>query len=321
MNIRFKKYHNGLIFLFLHSLFAKVINYTFQKRNIRKDMTKEVFIALIQKDIRELDMIAQGLYETESPSPTIIKLASLKAHDVISNLQMLAEANGISKEVQQIEIDTPHTPAKKTTKKAKPAKEITNEKKAEPIVEKKPVVTAINIEPKTETEPQPTPAPIPEVVIPKEPEVVAVAKEEIATPTIVPQPQAAPAETPKAEEKSPVLEEPQKKEPEISIKKEEPIHVEPQVEPTPKKEGNLLNTLSNKQVTSLRKSISIGNRFMFQRELFGNDADKMNQAIDFIDTCTNLHEAEKYISENFHWDAEKESVIEFMNLVNRKFVG
>jgi hypothetical protein len=318
MNIRFKKYHNGLIFLFLHSLFAKVKNYTFQKRNIRKDMTKEVFIALIQKDIRELDMIAQGLYEIESPSPTIIKLATLKAHDVISNLQMLAEVNGISKEVQQIEIDAHHTPAKKTAKKAKQAKEITDEKKPEPIVEEKPIVKEITIETKPEIEPQP--AQIQEAVLPKEPEVVAVAKEEIATPIIVPEPQVAPVEAPKVEEKTMVVEEP-KKEPEISIKKEQSIHVETQVEPTPKKEGGLFNTLSNKQITSLRKSISIGNRFMFQRELFGNDADKMNQAIDFIDTCSNLHEAEKYISENFHWDAEKESVIEFMNLVNRKFVG
>jgi len=282
-------------------------------------MTKEVFIALIQKDIRELDMIAQGLYETESPSPTIIKLATLKAHDVISNLQMLAEVNGISKEVQQIEIDAHHTPAKKTAKKAKPAKEITDEKKPEPIVEEKPIVNEINVETKHEIEPKPAPAPIPEPVLPKEPEVVAV-KEEIAAPTIVPEPQAAPVEAPKAEEKSKVEEEP-KREPEISIKKEEPIHIEPRVEPAPKKEGGLFNALSSKQVTSLRKSISIGNRFMFQRELFGNDADKMNQAIDFIDACTNLHEAEKYVSENFHWDAEKESVIEFMNLVNRKFVG
>ncbi|MDR3705092.1 MAG: hypothetical protein P4L28_04190 [Paludibacteraceae bacterium] len=281
-------------------------------------MTKEVFIALIQKDIRELDMIAQGLYETESPSPSIIKLASLKAHDVISNLQMLAEVNGISKEVQQIEIDAHHTPAKKPTKKAKPTKEITDEKKPEPIVDEKPIVKEINIETKHEIESQP--APIQEPILPKEPEVVVVAKEEIAPPTIVPEPQVAPVEAPKVEEKSPVVEE-QKKEPEINIKKEEPILHEQQIEPAPKKEGNLFNALSNKQVTSLRKSISIGNRFMFQRELFGNDADKMNQAIDFIDTCTNLHETEKYISENFHWDSEKESVIEFMNLVNRKFVG
>ena len=53
-------------------------------------MSKEVYIALIQKDIKELDVIAQGLYETDFPSPTVIKLASSKAMDIVNNLQRLS---------------------------------------------------------------------------------------------------------------------------------------------------------------------------------------------------------------------------------------
>ena len=53
-------------------------------------MSKEVYIALIQKDIKELDVIAQGLYETDFPSPTVIKLASSKAMDIVNNLQRVS---------------------------------------------------------------------------------------------------------------------------------------------------------------------------------------------------------------------------------------
>lgn len=53
-------------------------------------MSKEVYVALIQKDIKELDVIAQGLYETDFPSPTVIKLASSKAMDIVNNLQRLS---------------------------------------------------------------------------------------------------------------------------------------------------------------------------------------------------------------------------------------
>lgn len=54
-------------------------------------MNKEVFIALIKKDIEELGVIAQGLYETTSIPPMIISLASKKTQDVLQNLAQLAQ--------------------------------------------------------------------------------------------------------------------------------------------------------------------------------------------------------------------------------------
>ena len=54
-------------------------------------MTKETYIALIQKDIRELSLIANGLNETDFPTPTVIRLASDKAIEIVNNLQRLSQ--------------------------------------------------------------------------------------------------------------------------------------------------------------------------------------------------------------------------------------
>jgi hypothetical protein len=72
-------------------------------------MNKEVIIALIKKDIEELGVIAQGLYETTSIPPMIISLASKKTQDVLQNLAQLAQikAEPIENKTVQSESEKP----------------------------------------------------------------------------------------------------------------------------------------------------------------------------------------------------------------------
>ncbi|MDN4164603.1 hypothetical protein QWY31_03765 [Cytophagales bacterium LB-30] len=90
------------------------------------------------------------------------------------------------------------------------------------------------------------------------------------------------------------------------------------------KEGkNLLNTLEQKVVTgSIKKNISINQRFMFVKELFGGNNDAFNQAIDALDNLPSLQAAREYLNANCgasSWDTESEEVTEFMDLLEKKF--
>lgn len=215
-------------------------------------MTKEVFIALIQKDIRELDMITQGLYETETLSPTIIKLASSKAKEVVDNLQKLAE----------IKIEKPVTPA---------------------IIEEEIVG-----EEQTSV--------IPEIVAEKE-----VEKEK-------------PEQTSTSQEEST---------PQIEQKPTEKVIIktDTKIEGINKpKDDSLASSLAQKKITDLKQVISIADRFRFQRELFTNNADKMNETLIYLNSSTGIENALAYLSSNFDWKADNENVEDFMNLVKRLFV-
>ncbi len=417
-----------LKFLFLHSLFAKVTIYRFQKRDFTV-MTKEVYIALIQKDIAELDMIAKGLYETELPSPTIIKLAQSKANDVINNLKGLAEVKKIEKPVEEI---VPQPEVKPIQVEEKIKEEPLFEVKPEPVEESAPVV---------EEEKLPEPEPIfeesiPEVVVQEEPEEIfepiqdLIFEEEETSEMIVEEAPVVEEPIMSVVEEQPVVaqQEEIKEEPQIVVQKEEPKPVkenvkiltsrpvyyqEPEikferVEPAPKEEpkpveqveikveepeikeespveepiataenqaveapvveevkenpaqiveeialesvvepapvsapepivesseyksnislfaksqdNSFISSLATKKIESVKRAISMGDRFRFQRELFANNADAMNTTIDMLDSLATAAEAEEYLSRHFSWDMDDQNVADFLGIVARRFV-
>lgn len=76
----------------------------------------------------------------------------------------------------------------------------------------------------------------------------------------------------------------------------------------------------NKKITNIKSSLSINQRFMFTNTLFGGDDTIFNEAIDYLDNCTNRAEAFDYIKNNYSdWDTESEEVAEFMELIEKKF--
>ena len=81
----------------------------------------------------------------------------------------------------------------------------------------------------------------------------------------------------------------------------------------------LADRIANTKIESLRKAISMGDRFRFQRELFDNNAETMNAAIDSIDACSDIYAAEDFINDHFDWDPENETVRDFLILLSRRF--
>ena len=92
------------------------------------------------------------------------------------------------------------------------------------------------------------------------------------------------------------------------------------VDAEPDKPARFVQTsLFGAPVQDIRKAISLGDRFLFQRELFGGKGEIMQQTLDKINTMTTFAEAEQYINDNFGWDKEQSSYELFMNVLRRRF--
>ena len=115
-------------------------------------------------------------------------------------------------------------------------------------------------------------------------------------------------EEPKVEE--PRVEEPRMEEPKV----EEPIVEEPKVEEvTPKA------SIYGKAVTEIRQAISIGDRFLYQRELFEQNAELMQRTLNELDQLNSFSEAMDYINMHFHWNQESNTYQQFIVTLHRRF--
>lgn len=71
-------------------------------------------------------------------------------------------------------------------------------------------------------------------------------------------------------------------------------------------------------VTTLRSAISVGDRFMLIRELFGGDEATYERTIDTLENFDNLDDCIIFIAENFTWRASSEGAKLVMDLLQRK---
>lgn len=145
--------------------------------------------------------------------------------------------------------------------------------------------------------PAPIEEPEPEPVVEPEPEPIA-----------EPEPVVEPEPEPIAEPEPEPIAEP---EPE-PIAEPEPV-VEPEIPAKPEQQELF--------VTDIRKAISLGDRFLFQRELFGQNGEAMQRTLDIINHCSSEQEAFDYIEHNFEWDKKSPTYELFINAIHRTYSG
>ena len=73
------------------------------------------------------------------------------------------------------------------------------------------------------------------------------------------------------------------------------------------------------KVTDIKKAISLGDRFLFQRELFGGNGEQMAKTIADLNKLNSLDEAEAYIDKRFNWDKESSAYELFYNILKRRW--
>ena len=81
----------------------------------------------------------------------------------------------------------------------------------------------------------------------------------------------------------------------------------------------LQTSLFGTAVEDIRQAISLGDRFLFQRELFAGNGELMQKTLDEINSLGSLSEAMDYVRNNFDWDKESTAVQLFENVLKRRF--
>lgn len=217
-------------------------------------MNKDLLIALMQKDLSELNVMLEGIAEWKSVPSSINRLALSKAENIVASLQKLSEVK-----------DEPKVEERQT-------EHIFDE--AKKVLEPEIVETSICLE--------------------KNLERCVVVEEELI-----------------------------KEEADDNVQKSivaDIVDVQPSLNEVQQREMSVMDSVLDKnKVTDLIQSISLGDRFRFQRELFSNNGEEMMQAFHDLNAMNTIDEASAYLKKHFDWDMENESVKDFYAVLNRKF--
>lgn len=76
---------------------------------------------------------------------------------------------------------------------------------------------------------------------------------------------------------------------------------------------------TNHTISDTKRSISLNDRFLFQRELFNNDRHEMNNMMIKMQAFTTFAECENYLKNNTDWDFKDETVEKFLDLLKEDF--
>lgn len=102
----------------------------------------------------------------------------------------------------------------------------------------------------------------------------------------------------------------------------EPQQEQPQPQPTPSHTATIQpqqTTLFGAAVEDIRQAISLGDRFLFQRELFAGNGELMQKTLDELNALGSLEEAMDYVADNFEWESDSTAVQLFENVLKRRF--
>jgi hypothetical protein len=101
------------------------------------------------------------------------------------------------------------------------------------------------------------------------------------------------------------------------------VHSDPQSQTKIRTEKEPNSKPNRKPVPDLKSAISINDKFRLINELFDGNATEFNVALSQINNCPTFEEADIYVSnirDIYKWPEEKESVVLFLDLVERRFL-
>ena len=80
-----------------------------------------------------------------------------------------------------------------------------------------------------------------------------------------------------------------------------------------------INVTPPVHIIDIKRGVSLNDRFLFQRELFNNNRNEMNNTLEHLNSLGSYEESEKYIRDNFNWDFENQIVNDFLLVVRKGF--
>ncbi|GEM_PF-5329055 len=82
---------------------------------------------------------------------------------------------------------------------------------------------------------------------------------------------------------------------------------------------DIQSIITKQPIEDLNKAFGVNDKFRFSKILFNNNIQDFNNTIWEINLLNNLDEAIMYISEKYSWNAEDETVQEFILMLQRRF--
>lgn len=95
------------------------------------------------------------------------------------------------------------------------------------------------------------------------------------------------------------------------------------VKTTEHKNTSISDKFLHTPIPSLKDAFSLNDRYLFANELFKKDMALFNETVKTIDSCSSLIAAQEILSQSqvkLNWDTENERVINFYELVERRFL-
>ncbi len=263
-------------------------------------MEKDALLEIIIHDLKEVEMLAQNVKGSTPLSKAFFKLTRNRINSILEEIEMLEELSLPTPPVSDPEAIT-KVPKTSAVQNAAPK----HESKPDDLT---PPGTLIHQEAPVKN--QPVGEPLPE----KEIADTAEEKEEKENPHITEEKEVQ-ATLKQASEKK------EEKEPAVLGEKfnKEKSSFNEQIGKN-KKPANSKRSYSAPPVTDLKKAMGINDRFFFQRELFGGNAELMHQTLEQLNQMQGITEAQNFLLANFNWDPENEALLSFMELVERRYL-
>lgn len=109
------------------------------------------------------------------------------------------------------------------------------------------------------------------------------------------------------------------------LTEEEPVEItepteptEPTATPVAQEKPSPKAAIYGKAVDDIHLAISLGDRFLFQRELFGQNAERLQRTLTELNELSSFDEAMDYIA-RFNWDTESKTYQQFLVTLHRRF--
>ncbi len=83
--------------------------------------------------------------------------------------------------------------------------------------------------------------------------------------------------------------------------------------------NNLQEKIKKTKLKDIQSAIGINDQFLFIRELFENKSEEYKSAISYINSEDDYTKIISYFNKSHEWDNEDVTVIEFLDLIKRKF--
>jgi predicted nucleic acid-binding Zn-ribbon protein len=112
---------------------------------------------------------------------------------------------------------------------------------------------------------------------------------------------------------------------EIRMQEDLPQTVNLMKEPEKKEEKELLpltflgDKITKSIYADLKKSLTLNDRFRFQKDLFGNDVRCMDNTLNDLNAFSSLKETTDYLRNRFAWNWEDESTLAFKEILEKRF--